>query len=217
MTPARLLVVDDEPALVRSVERILSGEYDVKSSTSPVEALEIARKFRPHLAIVDIRMEGLDGFEVMNALKRIDKDVRVILMTGSVFDVDQKLIRAIREKLVDLIDQHGNQLPLCEISEILDLEPRQEAEALAARANMTSIVRMLHDKSSQLMDMLIYALSEGKLCVIDVSQMRSGQALVLSGLILRRIFDRNQDEFTKANGRIIPTISLVEVAQAVLN
>jgi len=42
------------------------------------------------------------------------------------------------------------------------------------------------------MDMLVYALCEGKLCVIDVSQMHGGQLLVLSGLILRRIFDRNQ-------------------------
>jgi len=98
MTSARILVVDDEPAMLRSVERILSGEHEVRSSLSPVEALEIAREFKPHLAVVDIRMETIDGFKLMNALKRIDEDVQVILMTGSVFDVDQKLIRAIREK-----------------------------------------------------------------------------------------------------------------------
>jgi len=45
---------------------------------------------------------------------------------------------------------------------------------------MTAIGRMLHDKGSQLMDMLMRALSLGKLCVVDVSQMRGGQALVLS-------------------------------------
>lgn len=98
MTPARILVVDDEPAMLRSVERILSGEHEVRSCLSPVEALDIAREFKPHLAVVDIRMEGMDGFKLMNALKRLDEDIRVILMTGSVYDVDQKLIRAIREK-----------------------------------------------------------------------------------------------------------------------
>jgi uncharacterized protein len=75
---------------------------------------------------------------------------------------------------------------------------------------------MLHDKSSQLMDKLIRALSQGKLCVIDVSQMRGGQSLVLSGLILQRIFDRNQEEFTAADPKTIPTIAVVEEAQAVL-
>lgn len=122
------------------------------------------------------------------------------------------------ESLVNLIDANGNATPLGEICAILDLDSqRQEAEALAARGNMTAIVKMLHDKSSQLMDMLVHALSEGKLCVIDVSQMRGGQSLVLSGLILRRIFDRNQQEFTAADPKTIPTIAVVEEAQSVLN
>jgi len=122
------------------------------------------------------------------------------------------------ESLVNLIDNNGNATPLEDICRLLDLDPqRQEAEALAARGNMTNIVKMLHDKSSQLMDMLVNALSEGKLCVIDVSQMRGGQSLVLSGLILRRIFDRNQQEFTAADPKTIPTIAVVEEAQSVLN
>ena len=122
------------------------------------------------------------------------------------------------ESLVNLIDANGNATPLDDICKLLDLDAqRQEAEALAARANMTAIVRMLHDKSSQLMDMLVHSLAEGKLCVIDVSQMRGGQSLVLSGLILRRIFDRNQQEFTAADPKTIPTIAVVEEAQSVLN
>ena len=122
------------------------------------------------------------------------------------------------ESLVNMIDANGNATPLEDICQLLDLDPqRQEAEALAARANMTAIVRMLHDRSSQLMDMLLHALSEGKLCVIDVSQMRGGQSLVLSGLILRRIFDRNQKEFTAADPKTIPTIAVIEEAQSVLN
>jgi len=67
------------------------------------------------------------------------------------------------------------------------------------------------------MDMLIYSLSQGKLCIVDVSQMRGAQALILSGLILRRIFDRNQAEFTSDTPQTIPTIAVVEEAQAVLN
>lgn len=122
------------------------------------------------------------------------------------------------EELVDLIDEAGNTASLPEICDLLDLDvQRQEAEALAARSNMTAIVKMLHDKSSMLMDKLIYSLSAGKLCVVDVSLMRGGQALILSGLILRRIFDRNQQEFTEADSRTIPTIAVIEEAQSVLN
>jgi hypothetical protein len=120
---------------------------------------------------------------------------------------DQQNVRKLRglsherwASLVNLIDANGNATPLEDVCKLLDLElQRQEAEAVAARSNMTVIVRMLHDKSSQLMDMLIHALSEGKLCVIDVSQMRGGQALVLSGLILRRIFDRINRNLPRRN------------------
>jgi hypothetical protein len=66
------------------------------------------------------------------------------------------------------------------------------------------------------MDMLIAALKAGKICVIDVSQMRGNPALILSGLLLQRVFDRNQEEFTKANPETIPTLAVVEEAQSVL-
>ena len=106
------------------------------------------------------------------------------------------------ERLVDLIDADGNNADMAEICQLLDLDQqRQEFEALAARANVTAVVRALHDKTSQLMDRLLYALSAGKLCVIDVSQMRGAQSLMLSGLILRRIFDRNQEEFTRGRAQ----------------
>lgn len=95
---ARILVVDDEAAMLRTVERILERDHRVWGSTSPREALELARRIEPDLAIVDIRMEEMDGFEVMNALKRLDERLRVILMTGSAFETDEQLIRAIREK-----------------------------------------------------------------------------------------------------------------------
>ena len=137
---------------------------------------------------------------------------------------DQQNVRKLRSlnfsdwsNLVELIDQHGNSADIDKVRSILHLEEQQEVEAFAARANMTSIVRMLHDKSSTLMDDLLIALSKGKLCIVDVSQLRGGPSLILSGLILRRIFDRNQDEFTKAEPRTIPTIAVIEEAQSVLN
>jgi hypothetical protein len=121
------------------------------------------------------------------------------------------------EELVNLIDQQGNQAPLDVIRRILNMDKAQDMEALAARGNMTTIVRMLHDRSSQLMDMLFVALSQGKLCIVDVSQMRSTQAMTLSGVVLRQIFDRNQQEFTEADPKTIPTIAVIEEAQSVLH
>jgi DNA helicase HerA-like ATPase len=136
---------------------------------------------------------------------------------------DQQNVRKLKgmndadwHQLVDLIHKEGNAADGGTVRQLLRLEDGQDAEMVAARANMTTIVRMLHDPSSQMMDMLLTALRDGRLCIIDVSQMRGAPALVLSGLILRRIFDHNQEEFTEAEPKTIPVIAVVEEAQTVL-
>jgi hypothetical protein len=119
--------------------------------------------------------------------------------------------------LVDLIYADGNSADIDDMRRLLNAKDMGDMEVFAARANLTRIVHMLHDPASRLMDALLAALKEGKLCIVDVSQLRGGPSLVLSGLILRRIFDRNQDEFTKEAPQSIPTIAVVEEAQSVLN
>jgi sigma-B regulation protein RsbU (phosphoserine phosphatase) len=96
MRPARILAVDDEPGILRAVERVLSGDHHVVGTSLSLEALSVAQEFHPDLAIVDIRMPDLDGFELMARLKARFPGLDVILMTGSVDDLDEKLVRAIR-------------------------------------------------------------------------------------------------------------------------
>lgn len=121
------------------------------------------------------------------------------------------------EQLVDIIWSDRNSADLDAIKELLGLAESQDPEALAARGNMTKIVSQLHDPASRLLDLLLRALRDGKLCIVDVSQLRGGASMILSGLILRRIFDWNQEQFTRADSASIPTIAVVEEAQSVLN
>lgn len=136
---------------------------------------------------------------------------------------DQQNVRKLKgmndadwHELVDLIFRDKNAADGKTIKRLMRLEDGQDAEMVAARANMTTIINMLHDPSSQFMDMLLVALREGRLCVVDISQMRGTPALILSGLILQKIFDNNQEEFTKAMPKTIPVIAVVEEAQTVL-
>lgn len=120
--------------------------------------------------------------------------------------------------LVDLIHTDRNNSSTLTIGQLLNLQmPNQEVEAIAARSNMTTVVGLLHDPSSQMLSRLLEALSAGKLCVVDISQMRGQQGFVLAGIVLRQIFSRNQEEFTKQQPKTIPTIAVIEEAQSVLN
>jgi len=83
----RVLVVDDDPAIVRLVSSKLDiSGYRVMTATSGNEALDrIAQDGLPHLAIVDINMPGIDGFEFCRTVQQF-ADLPVILLTA----VDQE-------------------------------------------------------------------------------------------------------------------------------
>ena len=120
-------------------------------------------------------------------------------------------------KLVDEVWLGKGGTDLRHFYQALQLDPRQqENEALAARSNMVRVVTALHDPSSQLLRALIRALSDGKLCVVDISQMRGPQGLALAGVILQRVFEHNQAEFTRKDSRSVPVIAVIEEAQSVL-
>jgi hypothetical protein len=122
-------------------------------------------------------------------------------------------------KLVDLINRLGNTTPLEDLREIILGDPsndRQDAEIIAIRSNITTVIRLIHDPGSQMMDKLFESLKNGKLCVVDISQMRGANGLILSGIILQQIFEHNQNEFTKEEPNSIPTIAVLEEAQSVL-
>lgn len=93
----RILAVDDEAGMLRSVERVLGHAYEVESALSSREAVQLAVAFKPDLAILDIQMPEMDGFQLMEELRALDPELDVILMTGSIHELDAKLVRAIRK------------------------------------------------------------------------------------------------------------------------
>lgn len=120
-------------------------------------------------------------------------------------------------RLVDLIAAHRYDVDPAEIRRICGIKPaNEEVQTNAIIGNMVRVVDALHDPSSQMLRALKTALSDGKLCVVDISQLRGQRGLQLASIILAEIFSHNQREFTKAKPEIVPCIAVVEEAQTVL-
>src|SRR2546425_4105149 len=96
--------------MLRSVERVLSHDYKVAATRMPREALDLAKTFNPDLAILDIQMPDMDGFELMEKLQAIHPEIDIILMTGSIHELDAKLIRAIRKEAFYFLDRKSTRL-----------------------------------------------------------------------------------------------------------
>ena len=80
---ARILVIDDEEIVLDSRTEILRGEgYQLTTAADGTRGLALLKEFRPDVVVVDLKMPGLSGFEVLEQIRSIDATVVAIVITG---------------------------------------------------------------------------------------------------------------------------------------
>ena len=91
MTPKKLLVADDEPNIVISLEYLMKREgYQVLVATDGNQALEAIQREQPALVLLDVMMPGKTGFEVCQAVRAdpaLD-GVRILMLTAKGRETD---------------------------------------------------------------------------------------------------------------------------------
>jgi DNA-binding NtrC family response regulator len=80
----RILTVDDEPGMLKLLGMILRDKtpHEVVATNNPLEALEIVRRGGIDLVIADLKMPGLDGSELLEAVKEVQAGIPVIIITA---------------------------------------------------------------------------------------------------------------------------------------
>lgn len=104
MPPPTILVVDDERAVRNALREILEHEgYRVEEATHGEEALQKAAEDRIALVLLDIKMPGRDGMEVLAELRLKRPDLPVVILTGH--GTIEQAVEAIRAGAFDFLEK----------------------------------------------------------------------------------------------------------------
>ena len=100
-----ILIVDDERDLLEGLKRTISMELGcgIYTAESAAEALEIIQRQPVDVVLTDIRMPGMDGLALLEAVKEIDRAITVVIMTG--YGTIEKAVAAIKAGAYDFIQK----------------------------------------------------------------------------------------------------------------
>ncbi len=147
--PNPILLVDDDEVLRARLKMALNDRgYQVGDAPNKEEALEIAKTLNPQGAIVDLKMPGEGGLSVVKALKELDPDIQVVILTGYGSIATTK--EAIQLGAVDYLTKPADAdqiLAALKGMRIVSDEPTDELNKAPslARVEWEHIQRILHD------------------------------------------------------------------------
>src|SRR4029450_11471297 len=78
----RILIIDDDKSLLESYTVLLEDEFQVFTAETGEAGLDLLRYEDVHLVLLDIRLPGIDGIEVLRRIKALDENVDVIMITA---------------------------------------------------------------------------------------------------------------------------------------
>ncbi len=80
----KILAVDDEPDMLSLLTKIIREKtpYDLVTTNNPLEAVEIVRQGGISVVVADLKMPGMDGTELLEAVRASNEEIPVIIMTA---------------------------------------------------------------------------------------------------------------------------------------
>lgn len=80
---AKILIVDDQFGIRILLNEVFQKEgYNTFQAANGLQALDIVQKHDPDLVLLDMKIPGMDGIEILKRMKELEPDIRVIIMTA---------------------------------------------------------------------------------------------------------------------------------------
>jgi two-component system, sensor histidine kinase and response regulator len=98
-----LLIVDDEDSVRQSLQVLFKDDYHILMASDGPQAIDLAQKNRIDAAVLDIRMAGMSGIEVLERLKYVDPAIEAVMLTA--FETTDTIRQALRLRACDYLNK----------------------------------------------------------------------------------------------------------------
>jgi len=200
----KVLVIDDDPKVPWILSEGLGENYRIISARNGVEGIQMVTKEKPELVLLDIKMPGLSGMEVLDKVKTIDGNLDVIMLSGH--GDTQNVVESIRRGASEFINKPFN-IEEVEIHIRTALEKnrlKKEVTRLKSKLEAKSAYDTLIGDSPQMLAVknVIEQVADSELTVLILGESGTGKEIVAR--MLHALSSRAQKPFTKVNCAAIP-------------
>ena len=200
----KILVIDDDPKVSWILSEGLGDNYNILSAKDGLEGLQMVTKAHPNLVLLDIKMPGMEGLEVLDKIKSMDQVTEVIMLSGhgETKNVVESIKRGASEFINKPFDVKEVEIHIQSVLEKNRL--KQELDQLRTELKTKSQYDKLIGDSPGMMQIkaVIEQVADSELTILIRGESGTGKEIVAR--MLHSLSDRKGGPFVKVNCAAIP-------------
>lgn len=200
----KILVIDDEPKVSWLLSEGLGKTYEIVYAKDGLEGLQMVSKTKPSLVLLDIKMPGMDGLEVLDKIKSMDQLTEVIMLSGhgETKNVVESIKRGASEFINKPFDVKEVEIHIQSVLEKTRL--KRELDHLKNELKTKSQYEILVGDSPKMLQIktIIEQVAASELTVLIRGESGTGKEIVAR--MLHTLSSRKSEPFVKVNCAAIP-------------
>ncbi|MGB2697236.1 MAG: sigma-54 dependent transcriptional regulator [Candidatus Zixiibacteriota bacterium] len=200
----KLLIIDDDPKVSWVLSEGLKENYQILSARNGKEGLQMVSESRPDLVLLDIKMPGMDGLEVLDKIKHKDKLLNVIMLSGhgETENVVESIKRGAAQFVTKPFDVKEVEIQIEKVLEKNKLE--EKIQHLESELKSRTVSQDLVGDSFKIQEVksLIEQVADSELTVLIRGE--SGTGKEIAARMLHSFSSRRNEPFIKVNCAALP-------------
>jgi len=134
----KVLIIDDHPVVRLGLRTMLESEKHISvtgTAGSAKEGIEQVQKVKPDVVLMDLRMPEMEGVDAIAELRRLDEDIRVLVLTN--YEEDEYILRAIQAGAIGYLLKNTPQEEIIRAVEMVNEDQRCVSPDIARRLTET--------------------------------------------------------------------------------